>query len=348
LEKIKQKNIPFLSKSERFGSASFQKTKNYFSNSARNKMAYDAKKNKALKGVKIQNNRISESVSASNDVSYYSSTNNSSSNNIMNLFYSRPQSMSGTFYRKDIRFREREIEENSKKYVPGPGSYINPFTGTGKSNSIQINGRYMDLKTCIKYIENNRFNNIRPKTASYDIKTSYINKNKNPGVGSYEPEKIYTVKHDVLNKIKQGNKTFNSTLLSNRNAIYQFQKNAPNGPGTYFLDNNNVVIQPNYNGFNITSYRFEKGGKNNTKEILDEISENKYGLNAIISTFMNRDDIYNNNIKNNRVINNYKAKRRKSKIYEKRIKKSNLGPGTYDYTSDRYPWVKPSFNVKYA
>jgi hypothetical protein len=163
LEKIKQKNIPFLSKSERFGSASFQKTKNHFSNSARNKMACDAKKNKALKGVKIQNNRISESVSASNDVSYYSSTNNSSSNNIMNLFYSRPQSMSGTFYRKDIRFPEREIEENSKKYVPGPGSYIDPFTGTGKSNSIQINGRYMDLKTCIKYIENNRFNNISHK-----------------------------------------------------------------------------------------------------------------------------------------------------------------------------------------
>ena len=348
LEKIKHKNIPFLSKSERFGSASYQKTNNHFNNSARNKMAYDAEKNKALKGVKIQNNRISESVSASNDVSYYSSTNNSSSNNIINLFYSRPQSMSGTFYRKDIRFREREIEENSKKYVPGPGSYINPFTGTGKSNSIQINGRYMDLKTCIKYIENNRSNNIRPKTASYDIKTSYINKNKNPGVGSYEPEKIYTVKHDVLNKIKQGNKTFNSTLLSNRNAIYQFQKNAPNGPGTYFLDNNNVVIQPNYNGFNITSYRFEKGGKNNTKEILDEISENKFGLNAMISTFMNRDDIYNNNIKNNRFTNNYKPKKRKSKIYEKRIKKSNLGPGTYDYTSDRYPWVKPSFNVKYA
>ena len=348
LEKIKHKNIPFLSKSERFGSASYQKTNNHFNNSARNKMAYDAEKNKALKGVKIQNNRISESVSASNDVSYYSSTNNSSSNNIINLFYSRPQSMSGTFYRKDIRFREREIEENSKKYVPGPGSYINPFTGTGKSNSIQINGRYMDLKTCIKYIENNRSNNIRPKTASYDIKTSYINKNKNPGVGSYEPEKIYTVKHDVLNKIKQGNKTFNSTLLSNRNAIYQFQKNAPNGPGTHFLDNNNVVIQPNYNGFNITSYRFEKGGKNNTKEILDEISENKFGLNAMISTFMNRDDIYNNNIKNNRFTNNYKPKKRKSKIYEKRIKKSNLGPGTYDYTSDRYPWVKPSFNVKYA
>ena len=361
LEKIKQKNIPFLSKSERFRIEPYQKgksfaNKNHFNNSARNRNISDGKKNKALKGVKIQNNRNSESASASNDASYYSSTNNSSTN-IINIFYSHPQSMSGTFYRKDIRFREREIEENSKKYVPGPGSYINPFTGTGKSNSIQINGRYMDLKTCKKYIENNRFNNLRPKTASNGIKPhSYINVNKNPGVGSYEPEKIYTVKHDIMNKIKQGNKTFNSTLLSNRNAIYDFQKNAPNGPGTYFQNNIYTNFQQNYNGFNTTSYRFEKGGKNNTKEILDEISENKFGLNAVISTFVNRDDIYNNNnikkMRDNKNTNNntidYKVKRGKSKPYEKRSKKSNLGPGTYDYTADRYPWIKPSFNAKYA
>ena len=49
----------------------------------------------------------------SNDASIYSSTNNSSTN-IINFFYTRPQSMHGTFYRKDIRFREREIEENMK------------------------------------------------------------------------------------------------------------------------------------------------------------------------------------------------------------------------------------------
>ena len=215
----------------------------------------------------------------------------------------------------------------------------------------------MDLKTCKKYIENNRFNNLRPKTASNGIKPhSYINVNKNPGVGSYEPEKIYTVKHDIMNKIKQGNKTFNSTLLSNRNAIYDFQKNAPNGPGTYFQNNIYTPFQQNYNGFNTTSYRFEKGGKNNTKEILDEISENKFGLNAVISTFVNRDDIYNNNnikkMRDNKNTNNntieYKAKKGKSKPYEKKSKKSYLGPGTYDYTADRYPWIKPSFNAKYA
>ena len=68
-----------------------------------------------------------------------------------------------------------------------------------------------------------------------------------------------------MNKLKQGNRTFNSTLLSDRNAIYQFQKNAPNGPGTYFVEEKNIFSQNN-NAFNISSLRFEKGGKNNTKE----------------------------------------------------------------------------------
>ena len=342
LEKIKHKDIPFLSKSERFDLKPFSKTKT-FNKSNNKKFLYsnqNKKKKNLMKGVKVQNNHNTESDNISNDVSYYSSTNNSSTNNI-NLFYSRPQSVGGLFYRKDIRFRERQIEENSKKYVPGPGSYINPFTCTGKTNSIQINGRYMDLRTCIKYIENNRFNNLRPKTAKVESKVNnYINYNKNPGVGSYEPEKIYTMKHELMNKMKQGNRTFNSTLLSDRNTIYEFQKNAPNGPGTYFLNIENVNMPQNYNGFNITSLRFEKGGKNNTKEILEEINDNKVGLNAIISTYMTRED---NEIRNTNGIN--ANKKNKNKYYLR--KKKSVGPGTYDYTSERYPWIKPSFNAKY-
>ena len=354
LAKIKHKDIPFLSKSERFNLDPNLKSKSLTTNKKHKSKKilynYQNKKQNLMKGVKVQNNRNTESDNISN-ASYYSSTNNSSTNNI-HLFYSRPQSMSGLFYRKDIRFRERQIEENLKKYVPGPGSYINPFTGTGKTNSIQINGRYMDLRTCIKYIENNRFNNTRPKTATCKAKyNNYININKNPGVGSYEPEKVYTVKHDNIKKLQQGNRTFNSTVLSNRNGIYQFQKNAPNGPGTYFVNNDKIVPQ-NYNGFNVTSLRFEKGGKNNTKDILEEINDNKVGLNAIISTFMTRED-NGNNMKNMKesMRNDYEIKinqkTSKNSYLNKNTKKNKVGPGTYDYTSERYPWVKPSFNAKY-
>ena len=32
---------------------------------------------------------------------------------------------------------------------------------------------------------------------------------------------------------------------------------------------------------------------------------------------------------------------------QKKKKKNDIGPGTYEYGEKRYPWVKPSFNSKY-
>ena len=37
---------------------------------------------------------------------------------------------------------------------------------------------------------------------------------------------------------------------------------------------------------------------------------------------------------------------RKYKNLKKR-KSSDIGPGTYEYGLERYPWIKPSFNIKY-
>ena len=346
LAKFKKKNVPFLSSSDRFNLESYTtKVKEnriqyaYSANNTKKRFHY-------MKRLKLRNKPNFETESISRELSNYSSTNTSSSNNIIYL-YSRPQSMAGTFYRKDIRFREREIEENSKKYVPGPGSYINPFTCTGKTNSIQINGKYMDIRNCIKFIENNRFHS-RPKTASFESQfNNYINYNKNPGVGSYEPGNIYTVKHDIMNKIKQGNRTFNSTKISDRNAIYQFQKNAPNGPGSY-SPNKRKTIPQNLNPFNQTSLRFEKGGKNNTKDAYEEIYNNQVGLNAIISTLNSKDNkihfrtLMNKNIyrKNNKI-------NIRSQKLGTILKTSNVGPGSYEYREDRFPWIKPSFNIKY-
>ena len=31
----------------------------------------------------------------------------------------------------------------------------------------------------------------------------------------------------------------------------------------------------------------------------------------------------------------------------KKRKKCDIGPGTYEYGLERYPWIKPSFNTKY-
>ena len=348
LGKLKQNNIPFLSKVERFNLEPYKKTKS----SVNNKKNLIKKANQNLmKGIKIQNNLDNNfntiykygnnyRISESNEISNYSSTNNSSVNNINNInniFYNRPQSMSGVFYRKDIRFRERVMEENSKKWVPGPGSYINPFTGKGKSNSIKMNGRYMDIRSCKRAMDNSR-----PKTASLgsENNNNYIKINNNPPVGYYESDKMFTLKQNVMNKLKQGNRTFNSTLLSDRNAIYQFQKNAPNGPGTYFIEENNFISQ-NYNGFNMSSLRFEKGGKNNTKEAVEKIYDNKIELNAVIGSVGNGEENKNDMAVIQKGFNGSKYKNTKKK------KKNDIGPGTYEYGEKRYPWVKPSFNSKY-
>ena len=351
LDKLKQTKVPFLSKAERFNLEPYKKTK-----SSVNKKKINKKTNQDLmKGTKIQNNyydndsiiiskygnkfRISESGNISHEISNYSSTNNSSvnnMNNINNIFYNRPQSMSGVFYRKDIRFRERVMEENSKKWVPGPGSYINPFTGKGKSNSIKMNGRYMDIRSCKRYLENSR-----PKTALYSSENNnnYFQINNNPPVGYYESDKMFTLKQNVINKLKQGNRTFNSTLISDRNAIYQFQKNAPNGPGTYFIEEKNFIPQ-NYIGFNMSSLRFGKGGKNNTKDAVEKICDNKIELNAVIGGMETEEE---NKIDMAIIQKGFNG----SKYKNKKRKKSDIGPGTYEYGEKIYPWVKPSFNSKY-
>ncbi len=69
--------------------------------------------------------------------------------------------LNGTFYRRDMRFRENFQEENMKKEIPGPGTYINPYTSTGKTNTIKIDGRYMDIRSCRVLIEKDRENKFK-------------------------------------------------------------------------------------------------------------------------------------------------------------------------------------------
>ena len=67
---------------------------------------------------------------------------------------------------------------------------------------------------------------------------------------------------------------------------------------------------------------------------------------------MTRED-NENNMKNMKesMRNDYEIKinqkTNKNSYLNKNTKKNKVGPGTYDYTSERYPWVKPSFNAKY-
>ena len=247
--------------------------------------------------------------------------------------------LNGTFYRRDMRFRETFQEENRKKEIPGPGSYINPYTNTGKLNSVKVDGRYMDIRSCRVLIEKNRANKF--------TKNKKIDKNMIPGlserelappVGSYEPDKTLTILYDINKHKKYGNSHFNSTQYSDRNGFYLFQKNAPNGPGSYFSDK--LVEKKQISAaFNSTSDRFIIGGKNNTrnlhevpKKMMDvSMKKNKEGESTL----------------------GFTEKIVKESVVEQKSVLSHtstpniVGPGSYHFLPEVYPWVKQSYNTKF-
>ena len=261
-------------------------------------------------------------------------------------FYSKNpkfKSMNGTFYRRDMRFREDFLEENRKKEIPGPGSYISPYTSTGKTNTIKVDGRYMDIRSCRVLIEKHRENKFYNKSKKVHKKTvpwlgGSSTSEQYPCVGTYEPDKTLTILYDINKNKKYGNSHFNSTQYSDRNGFFYFQKNAPNGPGSYIHDK--LIEQKQISAaFNSTADRFFIGGKNNTKNLYDmpnimmdvAIKKNKDGESTVGLT--------------EKII--------KDKLVENKSTLGHtstpniVGPGTYSFLPEVYPWVKQSYNTKF-
>ena len=257
------------------------------------------------------------------------------------------RSMAGMFYRKDMRFRENYQEENMKKGIPGPGSYINPYTRIGKSNSVKLDDKYMDIRTCRIIIEKNRVHKFNKKKKNKKNLIYWLGETKEikPGVGSYEPDKTLTIKYDINKNKKYGNNVFNSTQISNRSELFLSQKNLLNGPGSYFKDNQVEFKQINA-AFNSTSNRFYKGGKNFIKDNIP-----KRSLSVIVDKL--KDKNYKEGNKSNEILVGLKEKiiKEKQNVNQNNINNSNtpnvVGPGTYDFLHDVYPWVKQSYNVKF-
>ena len=278
------------------------------------------------------------------DQMFYDSDNSSMSktyNSKMNKLH-KFKPLNGTFYRRDIRFREVLREENRKKEIPGPGSYINPFTNTGKTNSIKMNGKYMDIRSCRVWIEKNMndklTNNQKLKKNLSFLGEWGLGHGVTPGVGTYEPEKTFTILYDVNRHKKYGSSHFNSTQFSDRNGLYLFQKNAPNGPGSYYQDK---IIEKKQNlaAFNSTADRFLRGGKNNTKNLYEvpkkmidvSMKRNKDGESEVGLT---EKTFKETGIEQKSIINNSSTP-------------NIIGPGSYNFLPDVYPWVKQSYNTKF-
>ena len=120
---------------------------------------------------------------------------NSSFSTSQSSYNSRPLTGNGRFYRRDRRFREAENELIRLSENPGPGSYIDPFSNTGINNTINIKGRFVDLRTGNNIINENK----RPKSSKSDLfkneRNKYVNYNNNPGVGKYDNGNFNSIKY---------------------------------------------------------------------------------------------------------------------------------------------------------
>ena len=264
---------------------------------------------------------------------------------MMQSFYSKNpkfKSMNGTFYRRDMRFREDFLEENRKKEIPGPGSYISPYTSTGKTNTVKVDGRYMDIRSCRVLIEKHRENKFNKSKKMHKKIAPWLEGSSStgpsPSVGTYEPDKTFTILYDINKNKKYGTSHFNSTQYSDRNGLFFFQKNAPNGPGSYYHDK--FVEQKQISAaFNSTADRFFIGGKNNTKNLYDlpnvmmdiSIKKNKDGESTVGLT----EKIIQDRINENKSIMSHSST------------PNVVGPGTYSFLPEVYPWVKQSYNTKF-
>ena len=354
LIKQKTKSAPFLCKSKRF---IYDKPLDL--NDDSKKIVKKPEINQDDFKKMIFNNISIESNQTSNSTHKLGSSKKEDSQNLIdreqqtkfkkvNKLKEKSKSMAGTFYRKDIRFRENYQEENLKKDLPGPGSYINPYTSTGKSNSVKIDDRYMDVRSCRLIIEKNRINKYNKNKKNEKKLLFWLGETNEikPCVGTYEPDKTMTILYDINKNKKYGNNSFNSTQYSSRNGFYIFERGIPIGPGCYYNDKfvENKQISA---AFNSTTNRFYKGGKNNTRDLY-RIPKRS------LSIMVKRDSVINSdgNISNELSMElKEKIEKEKKEVDLGMFNNTNtlniVGPGTYNFLPEIYPWVKHTYNVKF-
>ena len=332
---------PFISNTKRF--LSFSSSPDYQKQSIINEKSEITNTNNSLESSKstlnINNLNKKKLSSNSNDHSCYSTSNNSNNknNNILNYRKHLPQnkSLSGTFYRRDIRFRERQFEENIKKEIPGPGSYIKvPSFNEQKKEDIKLSNISINLYRTI--IEKNRVNFYKPKKEQ---------KNSTPCVGYYNPDKYSNLLSDVLRKTKYGINSFYSSRPADRGEFFKI-KNSKTGPGSYyndkFLEKKQIKA-----AFNCSADRFYKGGENDTSHIKKKFKKNlSAGMDQVV-------DEVGNTVSSEitmEVKENFMDGKKgfDAGIINNSNTPDEVGPGKYSYNKDIYPWLKQSFNIKYV
>ena len=114
--------------------------------------------------------------------------------------------------------------------TPGPGDYINPYTATGTRNTLLINGIYTDIQKG-KEILRQKVKTQKP------IKP--IEEESNPGVGSYDPDKVMTIAYKNRKKAKERKENEKLKIafdshMKNEKTLNDMKTNL--GPGIYYKE----------------------------------------------------------------------------------------------------------------
>ena len=145
------------------------------------------------------------------------------------------------------RFTQNKNESNNN---PGPGSYINPYTGEGYNNTVYFNG----ILTSIENARKNNHSNSSVNIIKNNIKLS-------PDVGEYFPETFKSIEFDNLKKTKPVHPAFDVSSPKKLDLKVNSSVDCNLGPGSYFNVKEIVPIQK-YPPFNISETKTFKLKKN--------------------------------------------------------------------------------------
>lgn len=238
----------FGSVKDRFSSKSFESSKlgpgSYFSN---NHSQTFINKHSKLKSKKTNKAPFNTNSTRFADIPSATSQTMSSSASVASTTttFETKLPLSGTFYRKQRRFIENEKEMERKMETPGPGSYIDPYSATGNSNTMKYNGRLIELRKGRDYL----MYNSRPKTSKEDV-LEEKRRRFGPSVGTYDPGRTQSLEYENLKKAEFGKSRevcFWSRKLRAKGPPLK-PKN-PVGPGSYFK-NPKPLPKPNKEAFN--------------------------------------------------------------------------------------------------
>jgi len=129
-----------------------------------------------------------------------------------------------TFNFRSKRFGTVGLDSKWKSSIPGPGSYINPYTATGTSNTLLINGLYLDIRKGKDIL----------RQKSKKTKSLKKSENKIPEAGMFNPALISTIAYNNRKKAKSTNTNinvaFNSAIKPDEYKIHKSNL----GPGYYY------------------------------------------------------------------------------------------------------------------